>query len=59
LKDLIHSNHKNSDSDWWEHTITSLVERETAIVQRLNQQQVAEALKGDTPDYFTLWESRN
>lgn len=59
LKDLIHSNHKNSESDWWEHTITSLVERETAIVQRLNQQQVAEALKGDTPDYFTLWESRN
>ena len=59
LKDLIHSNHKNSDSDWWEHTITSLVERETAIVQKLNQQQVAEALKGDTPDYFTLWESRN
>jgi len=25
----------------------------------LTQQQMAEALKGDSPDYFTLWESRN
>ena len=59
LKDLIHSSFKDSESDWWEHTITDLVQRETAILQKLNEQQVAEALKGDSPDYFTLWESRN
>jgi hypothetical protein len=35
------------------------VERESAITQKLNEQQMAEALKGDSPDYFTLWESRN
>lgn len=59
LKDLIHSSFKGSESDWWERTIADLVERESAIVQKLNEQQVAEALKGDSPDYFTLWESRN
>ena len=59
LKDLIHSSFKGSESDWWEHTITDLVQRETAILKKLNEQQVAEALKGDSPDYFTLWESRN
>lgn len=59
LKDLIHTSYKGSESDWWEHTISDLVERETAILQKLNEQQVAEAFKGDSPDYFTLWESRN
>ncbi len=59
LKDLIHSNFNGSESDWWDHTIADLVHRETVILQKLNEQQVAEALKGDSPDYFTLWESRN
>ncbi len=59
LNDLIHTKFSNSESDWWEHTIADLVERETAILTKLNEQQVAEALKGDSPDYFTLWESRN
>ena len=59
LNDLIHSSFNSSESDWWEHTISDLVGRETAILQKLNEQQVAEALTGDSPDYFTLWESRN
>ena len=59
LKDLIHSSFKGSESDRWEHTIADLVEREMTILKKLNEQQVAEALKGDSPDYFTLWESRN
>jgi len=59
LKDLIHTSYKGSESDWWEHTISDLVERETAILQKITEQQVAEAFKGDSPDYFTLWESRN
>ena len=59
LKDLIHSNFKDSESDRWEHTIADLVQREMTILKKLNEQQVAEALKGDSPDYFTLWESRN
>ena len=59
LRDLIHSSFRSSESDRWEHTIADLVARETAILKQLNEQQVVEALKGDSPDYFTLWESRN
>ena len=59
LKELIHSSFKGPEYDRWEDTIADLVGRETAILNRLNEQQVAEALEGDSPDYFTLWESRN
>ncbi|MEE8464963.1 MAG: hypothetical protein V3S68_00700, partial [Dehalococcoidia bacterium] len=59
LNDLIHSSFNLIESDRWENIIYDLVARETAILKMLNEQQVAEALKGDSPDYFTLWESRN
>ncbi len=59
LKDMIHSSFTGSESDRWGDTIADLVERESVILQKLTEQQVAEALKGDSPDYFTLWESRN
>ena len=59
LNDLIRSSFDESESDCWEDTIADLVMRETAILQKLNEQQVVEALTGDSPDYFTLWESRN
>ena len=48
-----------SESDRWGETIADLVERETVIMQKINEQQIAEALNSDSPDYFTLWESRN
>ena len=59
LNELIHSGFNGPESDHWGATIADLVERESAITQKLNEQQMAEALKGDSPDYFTLWESRN
>lgn len=59
LNDLIRSSYNGPESESWESTIAEMVKRETDILQKLNDQQVAEALKGDSPDYFTLWESRN
>ena len=59
LNDLIDTRFSNAESNRWKHTIADLVERETAILTMLNEHQVEEALKGDSPDYFTLWESRN
>ncbi|MBM11360.1 MAG: hypothetical protein CL759_04705 [Chloroflexi bacterium] len=59
LQDLARGDSPGADGDSWEVRISDLVERETAILQEINDQQVAEALKGDSPDYFTLWESRN
>ena len=59
LKELIHSSFQGPESDRWGETIADLVERETVIMQKVNEQQMAGALKSDSPDYFTLWESRN
>ena len=59
LTDLIRSRSKEAELDHWQETIAELVERETAIIQKANEQQMEDALNGDSPDYFTLWESRN
>ena len=43
----------------WSAVITRLVEEESMVLKKLSQQDLAEAVPGDTPDYFTLWENRN
>jgi hypothetical protein len=43
----------------WDHAVARLVAQEDAVLQRLNRQELAEAVHGDSPDYLTLWENRN
>ena len=59
LKDLIRASFNGPESDRWGDTIADLVERESIIMRKVNEQQMEDALKVDSPDYFTLWESRN
>ena len=59
LNDLIRISSRGPEAEHWEATIADLVERESIIMQKVNEQQMEDALKGDSPDYFTLWESRN
>ena len=59
LNDLIRSASNDEESDHWSDTLAALVQRDTDIMEKLNEQQMEDALKGDSPDYFTLWESRN
>jgi len=59
LNELIRASARGPEAAHWETTVADLVERETAIMQKVNEQQMEDALKGDSPDYFTLWESRN
>ena len=59
LNDLIRGASSGPESDYWSDTLADLVQRETEIMEQLNEQQMEAALKGDSPDYFTLWESRN
>ena len=59
LRELIRSASSGAESDYWSDTLADLVRRETDIMEHLNEQQMEDALKGDSPDYFTLWESRN
>ncbi len=59
LSDLIQNSLESPESEEWRQTIADLIDRETFIMQKLNEQQMADSLKSDSPDYFTLWESRN
>jgi len=43
----------------WTEVLSRLVSEENAAIQKINQQELIEALRGDSPDYFTLWENRN
>ena len=59
LNDLMQNSLESPESEEWRQTIADLIDRETIIMQKLNEQQMADSLKSDSPDYFTLWESRN
>ena len=43
----------------WEAKLTALIAEESEIAQRLSRQELAEAIRGDSPDYFTLWDNLN
>ena len=43
----------------WDGAVGRLMAEENSVLQRLNQQELTEAVHGDSPDYFTLWENRN
>ena len=59
LSELIGSVSNVTESSYWTDTLANLIQRETDIMQQVSEQQMEDGLKGDSPDYFTLWESRN
>jgi hypothetical protein len=59
LRMLVRSHCGETAMAQWEEVLSRLVAEETAILQELHQTQLTEALRGESPDYFTLWEHRN
>jgi len=43
----------------WEEALSRLITEESAVLENVNRHELSETLDGDSPDYFTLWESRN
>ena len=43
----------------WEEVLSRLVAEETAMLRTRQRFELTEALRGDSPDCFTLWENRN
>jgi hypothetical protein len=43
----------------WEDKLSDMVARESEITRRLSRQELAEAIRGESPDYFTLWDNLN
>ena len=59
LRDLLESYPGASTISQWEPVISRLVTEENRVLQDLSHQELTEALRDDSPDYFTLWENRN
>jgi hypothetical protein len=59
LRNFLRSFSEESTVDQWTEVLSRLVAEENAAIHNINQQELIEALRGDSPDYFTLWENRN
>ncbi|MCY4366790.1 MAG: hypothetical protein OXE17_11300 [Chloroflexi bacterium] len=59
LRELLNSYPGGADITQWEGVISRLVKEENQVLQELSYQELTEALRDDSPDYFTLWENRN
>lgn len=59
LKNLLKEHSGDETVASWEATISRLVAEEGEVLQGQHQEELAAALGGQSPDYFTLWENRN
>ena len=59
LQTLLEDSEEAASLGEWEARLTNMVSRESEITQKLSRQELAEAIRGDSPDYFTLWDNLN
>jgi len=59
LRELLRDRSAGPAPSAWDQVLSRLVSEENNVLQKLNRVELTEALSGDSPDYFTLWESRN
>ena len=59
FRSMIEGPSGNPDIDAWEATFAGMLSREREAVEQVSQQELTEAMSGDSPDYFSLWENRN
>ncbi len=59
LRTLLEDGDGSDSLGEWEAKLTDFISRESEITQELNRQELVEAIRGDSPDYFTLWDNLN
>ena len=59
LKKVLRDHCGEAAVEEWQGVLSRLIAEESALLQSVSAQELNEALKGDSPDYFTLWENRN
>jgi hypothetical protein len=59
LRSLLESGDGGESLQEWEAKLAEMVNRESEITQQLSRQELAEAILGDSPEYFTLWDNLN
>jgi hypothetical protein len=59
LKRIVKEHCGETGVSQWEPDLLRLIEDEKAALQHLEREELTEAMRGDSPDYFALWENRN
>ena len=59
LRELLKANLGDATLENWDETISRLVTDEKRMLHQETMHDLTDALRGASPDYFTLWESRN
>ena len=59
LRTLLENGDGGEPLEEWETRLAEMINRESEIAQELSRQELAEAIRGDSPDYFTLWDNLN
>lgn len=59
LRELLQKPGSNESLPDWERRFTDLASQESEIMQRLNRQELTQAVLGESPDYFALWDNLN
>ncbi len=59
LRDVLGNGDSPQSLQEWEFKLTEMISQESEISQRLSREELVEAIRGETPDYFTLWDNLN
>ena len=59
LKKILRDHCGEAAVEEWQGDLSRLIAEESAALQSVTAQELNEALRDDSPDYFTLWENRN
>ena len=59
LKKVLRDHCGEAAVEKWQGDLSRLIAEEGAQLQSVSNQELNEALRDDSPDYFTLWENRN
>ena len=59
LKKILRDHCGEAAVEEWQGDLSRLIAEESAALQSVTTQELNEALRDDSPDYFTLWENRN
>ena len=59
LRELLRDRSAGPAPSAWDQVLSRLVSEENNVLQKLNRVELTQALSGDAPDFFTLWEIRN
>ena len=59
LKKVLRDHCGEAAVEQWQGELSRLIAEESAALQSVSSQELTEAMKDDSPDYFTLWENRN